>query len=230
MMKLFNTSSQHLQLRFAAFVITGFVWILALPTQAIDTGSKVVELNDVVFASFDTETTGLSPSKDRVVELAVVRYQAGEILDQKTWLIFPERLIPYYATRAHGITDEMVKGQPLFADIVEEFEAYIEGTVMIAHNASFDINFINDEYNRLNRPHLTNQVIDSLRLFRSWFPGLDSYKLSSIAEHAQIKGDTFHRALADSVYVARLFDMGIKVAKPHSLNEVQLESGGPKTF
>jgi len=191
---------------------------------------KVVELTDVVFACFDTETTGLSPSKDRIIELAVVRYKAGKILDEKTWLINPEQSISFYATRAHGITDDMVKGLPIFSDIVDEFETYIEDAVLIAHNATFDINFINDEYKRINRPHLDNDVIDSLRLFRSWYPNLDSYKLSSIAEHAKVKGDNFHRALADSVYVARLFDIGIKRVKPLSLADVYLQSGGSLTF
>lgn len=178
-----------------------------------------------LFAAFDTETTGLSPKKDRIVELGVVLYRDGEIIGKKQWLVNPGIPIPWYATRAHGIDDEMVKDAPIFADILEEFEVYIGDAVLIAHNARFDINFVNAEYQRLDRTKLSNAVLDSLKLFKTWFPGLDSYRLASVAEHTRVAGETYHRALADSVYVARIFDLGLEKFNPDSFDELTRQSG-----
>lgn len=192
-------------------------------------GEESALFEETVFASFDTETTGLNPSEDRIIEIAVVLYQHGAIVDQKSWLIDPERPIPFFATRANRISDEMVAGMPTFREILPEFREYIQGSVLMAHNARFDIHFVNEEFVRAGEEPLSNDVIDTLALFRSWYPELDSHTLSSVVDYLHIQGDAFHRALADSVYVARIFD---RYVREHGLdlNDVYRDSGGPLTF
>jgi DNA polymerase-3 subunit alpha (Gram-positive type) len=164
------------------------------------------KLANVTFVAFDTETTGVNPKKDRIVELAAVRYRDGKILEEKTWLINPQRKIPYWAQRVHGISEKMVEDAPTFAEIYPEFLEFAGDAVLVAHNASFDITFLNKESARAQLAPPPNVVIDSLRLFRQWFPKLKSHSLSSVADHAKVSGGTFHRALADSMYIAQIFN------------------------
>jgi DNA polymerase III epsilon subunit family exonuclease len=164
------------------------------------------KLANVTFVAFDTETTGVNPKKDRMVEVAAVKYRDGEILEERTWLINPEKKIPFWAERVHGISDKMVKDAPTFAEIYPEFLEFAGDAILLAHNASFDITFINKESARCGMAPPPNVVIDSLRLFRHWFPDLESHSLANVADHAKVTGGDFHRALADSMYVALIFN------------------------
>jgi DNA polymerase III epsilon subunit family exonuclease len=204
--------------------------LLSSSLFGVEPASSEQTVSNTMFAIFDTETTGLSPTQDRIVEVAVVRYQNGKILDQKTWLLNPEINIPWYATKVHGIANDMVQDQPSFGSIVPEFESFIKGCVMMAHNAPFDINFVNQEYKRMGQPRLSNEVIDSLALFRRWYPELPSHSLKSVADHEKVLGDDFHRALADSVFVTRIFDKGLQRNNYKKLQDVFNECGGPLTF
>jgi len=189
------------------------------------------KLSNVTFVAFDTETTGLNPRQDRIVELAAVKFRDGEIVDQKTWLINPRRTIPYWAQKVHGISTAMVKDQPTFAELYPEFERFIEGSVLIAHNARFDISFMREEMLRSNLSFPRNQVVDSLELFRSWYPELKTFTLEKLAEHANVDSGGFHRALADSRYIALIFRDGAKRFHGSAkLNDVYAAVGGPLSF
>ena len=213
-----------------SLIVAGSLFQTSPALSAEGDSSAELAVSNAIFAVFDTETTGLSPKKDRIVEIGVVKYQNGKIIDQKSWLLYPGRKIPYYATRAHGITDEMVKGQPEFKDVADDFRAYVDGCVLMAHNARFDINFVNREFDLLGQSRLSNEVIDSLALFRQWYPELKSHKLKSVVDHVKVPDEgTFHRALADSVYVTRIFDSGLQ-PRHRLLQDVYNECGGPLTF
>jgi DNA polymerase-3 subunit alpha (Gram-positive type) len=212
-----------------------------LPASASDQGVALHQeaplpfphrkISNVTFVAFDTETTGFSPKTDRIVEVAVVKYRGGRIIDEKTWLVNPQRSIPLYVQKVHGITPLMVKDQPRFKDIYPEFLHFIEGSVLMAHNAPFDIAFVASEAGRIEAPLPANKVIDSLSLFRKWYPELKSHALSSVASHTQVEGDAFHRALADSAYVALIFDKGLQKLDPNAkLSDLYAKAGGPLSF
>jgi len=161
------------------------------------------------FIAFDVETTGLSPKKDRVVELGLVKFKNGRIKEKRCWLINPDRPIPVYATKVHGITDEMVADKPRFEDICSDLMAFIGDDILIAHNARFDVNFVSAEIKRMKGTLPDNEVLDSLKLFRAWFPELDSHKLSIVAKHVGSRKGTFHRALDDSIFLKNIFKNAI---------------------
>jgi DNA polymerase III epsilon subunit family exonuclease len=189
------------------------------------------KLANVSFVAFDTETTGVNPKKDRIVEIGAVKYQDGKIVEEKSWLVNPEGKVPWWAEKVHGISTDMVKDEPVFKKVYPEFLEFIDGSVLIAHNAQFDISFITEELKRSRMKLPPNRVIDSLDLFRKWYPDLESYSLSKVAEHAKIKSDVFHRALADSVYVAKIFNKKAKkLGAEATLGDVYADAGGPLDF
>ena len=188
-------------------------------------------VSNVTFVVFDTETTGFSPTTDRIVELGAVKFRNGEVVEEKSWLINPGRKIPYWATKVHGITDEEVKNEPAFADIYPQFLEFISGSVLIAHNAKFDISFVKAEATRAGRELPANKVIDSLALFRKWYPKSSSHSVAAVARHAAVCTDTLHRAAADSMYVFLIFDKSIRERnEKYKLGDIYDQCGGPMKF
>jgi len=188
-------------------------------------------VSSLTLAVFDTETTGVDPFIHRIVELAVVKLKDGEAIDSRTWLLNPQRFIPEEASTIHGITGEMVADAPLFGEVYDEFLAFVEGCVLVAHNAQFDINFINQECARAQVPPPEVPVFDSLRLFRTWFPDRSSYTLESMAEELEITEDAFHRAEADSLYAGLIFYEGLqREEKELTFAELQAIHGEPLAF
>ena len=160
-------------------------------------------LANVTLVIFDTETTGFSPAKDRIVEIGVVKVRDGKVLGEKSWLINPKRYIPYYVQNVHNIISDMVKDCPTFAEVYPEFLEFIDGSVLIAHNAPFDIRFIAAEAERNHMPAPKNAVLDSLTLFRTWYPNLPSHRVEDLINFFDISTDGLqaHRATDDSLFV-----------------------------
>lgn len=165
-------------------------------------------LNQVSFVAFDTETTGLSPIAARLVELSAVRFRVtGEIIDTFSTLINPGIEIPAEATSVHGITDEMVEGEPPYSEAVPRFMEWLEedNTVLIAHNAPFDLAFLEVCLARLGKDVPDYPVLDTLQMSRRFLTDAPSHQLSGLVEYLGLTGGSFHRALADSRHVAHVF-------------------------
>jgi DNA polymerase-3 subunit alpha (Gram-positive type) len=185
------------------------------------------KISNTPFVAFDTETTGFSPANNRIVEIAGVKYQNGQIVEKKTWLIDPQCPIPYWARKVHGITDAMVEGKPTFEEIYPEFLAFTDGCVLMAHNAGFDVGFIKAEIERAGLPFPRNRIIDSLTLFRGWYPDLESHTLEALASHIEVNNGGFHRALADSIYIAHILDDGLgRMDNRARLRDLYMAAGG----
>lgn len=188
-------------------------FLLILSAVAADSHSVVppafrmptanTKFENITFVVFDTETTGFSPAYDRLVEIGAVKIRNGQVLGEKTWLINPQRSIPYYVQQVHNITPDMVKDKPLFAEVYPEFLEFIDGAVLIAHNAPFDIRMVAAEVERNNLPMPKNAVLDSLALFRNWYPKLKSHTVTAMIDHFNIATDGLqaHRATDDSLFV-----------------------------
>lgn len=181
----------------------------------------------VVFVAFDTETTGFSTKTDRLIEIGAVRFRGdGEILAVTNWLVNPQQDISRYATEVNGIDNRMVRDAPLFEQVFPQFAAFCEGGVLLAHQASFDIGFLRAELARaeLDAPPLP--VLDTLPLFRTWFPGAASYSLERLSVDLGVPGETYHRAAADSFHIVRILGVGLK-SRPHlQLRELENAAGG----
>ncbi len=143
--------------------------------------SPATPLNEVTFVAFDTETTGLAAERERVVEIAALKFRAGRVLERQSWLINPGIPIPVGVQRIHGISDAMVSNSPPFVDVFPQFARFTDGCVLVAHNAKFDRRFVAAELkrNRLTAP--STPVIDSLPLFKAWFPAERSFALKSLS-------------------------------------------------
>ena len=122
----------------------------------------------------DTETTGLSPKYgDRVIEIGCVE-MIDKRLTGRTYhqYLNPERDIPAAATKVHGITDERVAGEPIFAHVAEAFLDFVKDSTLVIHNAAFDTGFLNAELERVSMPNLRRMpVVDTVLMARKKFPG-----------------------------------------------------------
>ncbi len=158
-------------------------------------------LEGVTFAVVDVETTGLSPATgDRICEIAVVRGRAGQILDTFTTLVNPLRAIGAGARRVNGISDNMVYRAPVFADVAGEVGTLLHETVLVAHNAGFDMGFLRNEMPPAagGAAALPRFVVDTLQIARQRYE-FPSNSLESIATIIKMGAHrTAHRALADA--------------------------------
>ena len=162
-------------------------------------------INSVNLTFFDTETTGFYPEQgDRIVEIAMVTVRGGVV--QKTWesLVYPDRPIPEDASRVSGITDAMVWGQPRFEEIVSKIEEMAKDSILVAHNAPFDLGFLQVQMAAVGRPMLTNQTLDTLALAKKCY-NLKEYSLGALTRALNIEKGTYHRALGDTMMTHRLF-------------------------
>ncbi len=130
-------------------------------------------------AFVDLETTGTSSTGDRVTEVAIVRVVDGELVEEWSSLVDPERSIPPDIQILTGITNEMVKGAPTFADIRHEVRERLEGHLFVAHNARFDYGFLKNEFARLEMP-FTAEVLCTVRLSRRLYPEAVGHSLDAL--------------------------------------------------
>lgn len=167
------------------------------------------QLREVIL---DTETTGLDPkSGHRIVEIGAIE-MVNKVLTGKHFHFYinPQRDMPTEAYRIHGISGEFLKDKPLFAEIAEEFLAFISNSQLVIHNATFDIKFINYELSLLKRPdtdflELAN-TIDTLALARKMFPGMKA-NLDSLCKRYKIDNSSrkLHGALKDAALLAEVY-------------------------
>ena len=155
---------------------------------------------DVPLAFLDFETTGLSsPDGDRVIEVAIIRLSSLDDPDPVRFqhLIQPGMTVPKSSIAIHGIRDDMLKDAPSFADILDDITLHLEGALVVAHHAPFDIGFLQTECAIAGRPVPKHgPVLDTLRLARALF-GFPSCGLSSLASRMSVPLTNHHRALAD---------------------------------
>lgn len=203
----------------------------AAPAAEVEAPGRRTPIDEVVFVAFDTETTGFSHEKDRIVELGLVRFQAGKILESRTWLVNPGRNIPHWAERVHHINDDMVADQPGFEEVYPAFLAALEGAVLLAHNARFDLAFVRAEAVRCGRSPPPNQVLDTLALFRTWFPEAESHSLAGLARHLGREEKDLHRAVGDCRLIVDFFREGTtRHPDTHTLGRLRKDAGGTKRF
>ena len=145
----------------------------------------------------DTETTGLSPVRNRLIEIGAIRIIDGEEPISFSQLIDPGASIPYRITRLTGITSSMVVGCPDASEVIPAFEQFLGDGILVAHNLRFDRGFLNAERERLGLGQLQNQGLCTVRLARRLLPGLRSKSLGSLAKFFRIASHGHHRALRD---------------------------------
>ncbi|HEY2929276.1 3'-5' exonuclease [Piscinibacter sp.] len=164
-------------------------------------------LAEITYTVFDTETTGLDPSLgDEIIQIGATRIVNGKLLRQENFeqLVNPQRSIPEPSIAIHGIRPEMLVGQPTIADVLPAFHAFARDTVLVAHNAAFDMRFLQLKEAptgiRFDQP-----VLDTLLLSALLHPNQESHALEAIALRLGVDATGRHAALRDAMVTAEVF-------------------------
>ncbi|TQS75525.1 PolC-type DNA polymerase III [Ornithinibacillus gellani] len=166
---------------------------------------KDLELESATYVVFDVETTGLSAIYDTIIELAGVKIQNGEIIDRFESFANPHKPISQTITDLTGITDDMVRDAPEVEDVLKDFYEWSSDSALVAHNASFDIGFLNQGYKRIDYNKVENPVIDTLELARFLFPELRNHRLNTLCKLMDVELTQHHRAIYDAEATGYLF-------------------------
>lgn len=174
-------------------------------------------VSELTFVAFDTETTGRHPIISRMLEISAIKFKgSGEIMERRTQLINPEQAIPAEVIAIHGITENMVAHMPNYKEVVPSFVSWMstlrggivdpaDMPILIAHNAIFDVGFLQVALSRMGLSMPPNPVLDTLHLSRKLICDSQNHKLKTLIEHLGFEAKTYHRAEADSIHVMHLF-------------------------
>ena len=178
---------------------------------------------DSEYVVFDIETTGLSPTNNRIIEIGAVRIKDGRIQDTFSEFVNPEVPIPYTITKLTSITDAMVQNAPTIEVILPKFLEYIGDASVVAHNATFDTGFIRENAKRLGLV-FDSTIVDTMTLAHILLPELGKYTLDRLCKQFGVVNEHHHRACDDAA-TAEIFVKMIKMIKEkgittiHELNE-----------
>ena len=178
--------------------------IYGMEAYVVNDGEQVaynpqdIPLKDATYVIFDLETTGLSSVYDTIIEVGAVKMKEGAIIDRFEAFINPGHPLSSFTTELTGITDDMVKDAPEEDTVLQKFWEFSQDSILVAHNASFDVGFINGVYKRLGLGETDLPVIDTLELSRLVNPQLKSHRLNTLAKRYNIELEHHHRAIYDS--------------------------------
>ena len=159
-----------------------------------------VELHDATYVVFDFETTGLSARYDRIIEFGAVKFKDGLVVDSMDLLIDPERPLSKFIQEKTHITNAMVQGQTKIKPALEIMKRFIGDAILVSHNASFDVGFLNEALVNNGQERIKNPVIDTLSLSRYMFPDNKSHTLGTLCRQFEVHYDenAAHRADYDA--------------------------------
>ena len=163
-------------------------------------------LKDLDFVVVDVEATGAKTPPNRLIELGAYRIRNARIVDKFLSLVNPEIPIPRFVASLTGISNDMVKRAPVFAELAPQWLDFVSDSVLIAHNSNFDANFLNHEISRVYPGHrMMNPHLCTVKLSRRVLPELLNHRLDTIAEHFSIPIASRHRAGCDALATAEIF-------------------------
>jgi len=157
------------------------------------------------YVVLDLETTGFDPAFDEIIEVAAIKYSNREKISEFTTLVKPENKINEYITELTGITNEMVKDAPKIKKVLPELMSFLSDSVIIGHNANFDINFLYDNNMLCFNEPFTNSFIDTMRISRRLFRDI-RHRLVDLAMEFKISADVQHRAKADCEITQKVYE------------------------
>jgi DNA polymerase-3 subunit epsilon len=156
----------------------------------------------------DVETTGVTPGiGDRIIEIGAVAIEERTVVAEFESLIYVKRRIPLLVQQIHGITNEMLIGKPEPQEVFPRFQKFIGNSILVAHNAQFDIRFLQHEFGRLGLG-LNNRYRCTLEMSRKYYPKLTNHKLETVFRHlfGRTTGEMqTHRALSDARMVTMIW-------------------------
>ena len=181
-----------------------------------------------MYTIVDIETTGGSPRFEKITEIAIYIHDGNTIIDEFCTLINPEKHIPPYITSLTGITNEMVENAPKFFEIARKIVEMTNDCIFVAHNASFDYNFVKSEFRQLGYEY-ERKTLCTVKLSRKLIPGLKSYSLGNICSNLNIHVNGRHRAAGDALATVKLFEI-LKEENERSGSEICFSSNKEGRF
>ena len=187
---------------------------------------------DTTYCVLDLETTGFSFRTEKITEVGIMKVKDGEVIDEFSCFVNPEKPIPQRVVEVTNITDDMVKDAETIDKVMPKILEFVGDSVLVAHNADFDIGFL--KYNAQNLGlKLENTYLDTLRLAKDLFPNYKKYKLGKIAENLGIKVEVAHRALDDVDTTVKVLNVMLKMLKDkgvETLDDITKKVAGDADF
>lgn len=169
---------------------------------AVVLAPQPLDLQTATYIVFDIETTGLSVTQNKIIEIAAVKMQDGKEIDRFATFVNPHERIPYNIQQLTNINDDMVKDAPELEPVIREFVQFAGDGVLVAHNARFDMGFIQASLKQIGLPELPNPVLDTLELARLLFPKNKNHRLNTMADKYKVGLESHHRAIDDTIALA----------------------------
>ena len=178
------------------------------------------QMLDDTYVVFDLETTGFSPIKDKIIEIGAVKVEQGKITERFSTFVNPKVPIPFQITQLTSITDQMVMDAPDIETVLPKFLAFVGDAVLVAHNASFDVGFIeqNCRYQDMI-PDFTS--VDTVAMARILLPTLSKFKLNVVANALHISLENHHRAVDDAGATAEIFVKFVEMLRDRNVDSLR---------
>lgn len=226
---------------YAAGQKNGIKVIYGLEADLVDDGVPIAyneadrDLETGTYIVFDVETTGLSAVYNKIIELAAVKVKDGEIVDKFERFANPHHPLSSTTIELTGITDDMVENAPEIEDVLKDFHEFIGDDILVAHNASFDMGFLNVGFRKIGIGEAKNPVIDTLELARFLFPEMRNHRLNTLCKKFDINLTQHHRAIYDAEATGYLLWKLVKdalereITNHNQLNENMGQTGFQRT-
>lgn len=180
-----------------------------------------VDLSEATYVVFDVETTGLSAIYNDLIQVAASKMYKGNIIAEFDEFINPGHHLSAFTTELTGITDDHVKNAKPLVQVLKEFQEFCKDTVLVAHNATFDVGFMNANYERHGLPKITQPVIDTLEFARNLYPEYKRHGLGPLTKRFGVALEHHHMANYDAEATGRLLFIFIKeVAEKHGVTDL----------
>lgn len=180
-----------------------------------------IELNEATYVVFDVETTGLSAVNNDLIQIAASKMYKGNIVEQFDEFINPGHHLSAFTTELTGITDNHVRNAKPIEEVLRMFQDFCQDTVLVAHNATFDVGFMNANYERHGMPIITQPVIDTLEFARNLYPEYKRHGLGPLTKRFQVSLEHHHMANYDAEATGRLLFIFLKEAREnHNLTNM----------
>ena len=200
-------------------VIYGVEAYLAPDKNPVVTNPKKQDI-DTTYCVLDLETTGFSAVAEKITEVGIMKYKDGEVIDEFSTFVNPEKHIPERVSNVTNITDDMVIDAPKIEEVFPKILEFLGDSVIVAHNANFDVGFLKQNAKVLGYK-FDYTYLDTLSLAQDLFPDYKKYKLGKIAENLGIKVEVAHRALDDVDTTVKVFRVMLDMLKKRGAKKLE---------